>query len=222
MRPVPAAESTILLCGDSPVPVTLPADGAVAVSAVPTREELAEHLPRAEAPRRAVVVGGDAALAAVLTHLLRSERLDVEVAFVPPARTVAARILGLDKGAKAGRRALEGTAHPTPLIRDDLGVVVVGTAELTGPDGAALTGETYVDEHRLFSGETAGIRIQPTGAEPGLRASRLRGLRPRWVVGRAAQTGGVAIAVTRDGVPEPKRLKRSAFYRHSADWLLVR
>ena len=41
--------------------------------------------------RRLVVVGADADLAVVLTRLLRAERLDVEVAYVPPRRTRAAR-----------------------------------------------------------------------------------------------------------------------------------
>ncbi len=214
--------SVLLRCGDAPIPVTLPAEGAVAVSDVPTRAQLAEHLPRTELPERLIVVGEDAALAAVLTHLLRSERLDVEVAYVPSVRTEATRILGLDKGAKAGRTAAEGTAQPTPLIRDDLGVVLVGSAQLTGPDGGRLTGETYVDERALFSGETAGIQIQPTGKAPGLRAARQGRLRRKWMEGRAAQTGGTAIALVRDGVPETKRLKRSTFYRHVTDWLLVR
>lgn len=216
----------LLCCGDAPIPVTLPADEAVSVSAVPAREELSEQLPRTVLPARVIVLGADAALAAVLTHLLRSARLDVEVGFVPPHRTVAGRALGLDKGAKAARRALEGTAGPTPLIRDDLGVVVVGSAELTGPNGAPLTGEAYVDELLLFSGERPGIEIQPTGRAPGLRAAELhrrRRLLPRrWSEGRAAQTGARAISATRDGVPEHKRLTRSTFYRHSDDWLLVR
>src|SRR5699024_5044327 len=208
--------SVLLCCGDAPIPVTLPADEAVGVSAVPARDELAEHLPRTDPPARVVVLGADAALAAVLTHLLRSARLDVEVGFVPPHRTVAGRALGLDKGAKAARRVTEGTACPTPLIRDDLGVVVVGSAELAGPDGAPLTGETYVDDRRLLSGEAPGIEIQPTGRAPGLRAAEIRRRRilpRRWTEGRAAQTGARAIALTRDGVPEHKRLTRSTFYR---------
>ncbi|GAA4821202.1 hypothetical protein GCM10023353_31740 [Tomitella cavernea] len=212
----------LLRCGDAPIPVTLPAEGAVTVSEVPAREELAEHLPRTEMPERVIVAGQDAALAAVLTHLLRSERLDVEVAFVPATRTDATRVYSLEKGAKAGRAAMEGAAHSTPLIRDDLGVVLVGCAQLTGPDGGRLTGETYVDHRPLFTGEAAGIEIQPTGHAPGLRAARLGRMRRKWIEGRAAQTGGEAIAVTRDGMPEPKRLKRSTFYRHNVDWLSVR
>ncbi|MGA8250954.1 MAG: peptidase M50, partial [Mycobacterium sp.] len=39
--------------------------------------------------RRLAVVGGDADLAAVLNRLLRAERLDIEVAYVPRRRTAA-------------------------------------------------------------------------------------------------------------------------------------
>ncbi len=41
--------------------------------------------------RRLVVVGADADLGAVLTRLLRAQRLDVEVGFAPPRRTAATR-----------------------------------------------------------------------------------------------------------------------------------
>ena len=40
---------------------------------------------------RLIVLGDDAALAAVLTHLMRTERLHVEVGYVPPDHTYAAR-----------------------------------------------------------------------------------------------------------------------------------
>ncbi|MGO9731012.1 MAG: hypothetical protein ACLPPO_06795, partial [Mycobacterium sp.] len=51
--------------------------------------------------RRLVVVGADADLATVLTLLLRAERLDVEVAYVPRRRTPATRVHRVP----AGRRA---------------------------------------------------------------------------------------------------------------------
>lgn len=214
--------AVLLRCGEAPIPVTLPTEEVVSVSAAPGRDELAEHLPRAGMPGRVVVMGTDVALAAVLTHLLRAERLDVEVAYVASTRSEATRIFGLDKGAKAAKLALEGTARPTPLIRDDLGVALIGSATLTGPEGARLTGETYVDDHRVFTGECGGMEIQPTLHGPGLRAAQLGRLRRKWIAGRAAQTGGVAIELTRDGVPESKRLRRSTFYRNVDDWLLVR
>lgn len=204
------------------MPVTLSSQDLVAVSAVPTREELLDKLPRGGVEPRVIVIGGDAALAAVLTHLLRHERLDVELAYVPESRTPACKIYQLDHGSKAAKRALEGEARATPLIRDDLGVALVGVALLTGPDGDKLTGETYVDQHQLFSGICSGVEICPTATAPGLQAARIGGLRRKWAKGRAAQTGAVSARLIRDGILERKLLKRSTFYRDVNDWLLVR
>ena len=53
---------------------------------------------------RLVVVGADADLAATLTRLLRAQRLDVEVAYVPRRRTHATRVYGLPAGRRAARR----------------------------------------------------------------------------------------------------------------------
>lgn len=211
----------LLRCGQAPIPVTLSDQDTVAVSAVPTREELMTVLPTGTAADRVVVFGSDAALAAVLTHLLRFERLDIALAFVPEHRTPACRIYGLDHGAKAAKKALTAPATPTPLVRDDLGVALVGRAMLTGPEGGKIEGETYVDDHRLFSGTATGIEIRPTAEPPGVQAARLGGLRRKWQSGRAAQTGMVAGQLVRDGVLERKNLKRSTFYRNLDDWLLV-
>lgn len=204
------------------MPVTLSSQDLVAVSTVPTREELLEKLPRGGVEPRVVVIGGDAALAAVLTHLLRHERLDVELAYVPETRTPACKIYRLDHGSKAAKHAMEGTARPTPLIRDDLGVALVGLALLTGPEGEKLTGETYVDQQLLFSGVANGVEICPTATAPGLQAARIGGFRRKWAKGRAAQTGAVSARLVRDGILERKTLKRSTFYRDVNDWLLVR
>jgi hypothetical protein len=57
--------------------------------------------------KRLIVVGTDADLASVLTRLLRTDRLDVEV--------------GHATGWWAARRARRGTARRVPLIRDDTG-----------------------------------------------------------------------------------------------------
>lgn len=204
------------------MPVTLSSEDLVSVSAVPTREELLEKLPRGGTDARVVVIGGDAALAAVLTHLLRHERLDVELAYVPESRTPACKIYRLDHGSKAAKHALDGTARATPLIRDDLGVALVGVALLTGPDGGKLTGETFVDDHQLFSGVGPGVEIRPLAKAPGIEAAKIGGLRRKWAIGRAAQTGAVAARLMRDGILERKQLKRSTFYRDANDWLLVR
>ncbi len=162
--------------------------------------------------RRAVVVGSDADLAAVLTHLLRADRLDVEVGHVRRPWTA--------------RRARTGQAQRVPLIRDEAGTVIVGAAYWLPPDEDARTihGEAVTDDTLLFDGDVTGVRIEPTPTLPGLRASVLSGhMRPqRWVTGRAAQLGTDAALVVRDGVRAPKPVRRSTFYRHTQGWLRVR
>lgn len=174
-------------------------------------------------PRRLVVVGADADLAAVLTLLLRAERLDVEVGYAPRRRTAATRVYRLPAGRRAARRARRGTAQRVPLIRDETGSAIVGTAHW-GPAGDAqlLHGEAVVDDAVLFDGDVAGVRIEPTAALPGLRA-RVSGSRSRrWLAGRAAQLGGTSFTVLRDGVAAPRPARRSTFYRNTEGWLLVR
>ncbi|PJE06176.1 MAG: peptidase M50 [Mycobacterium sp.] len=172
--------------------------------------------------RRLVVVGSDADLAAALTRLLRTDRLDVEVAYVPRRHTRATRIYRLPAGRRAARRALRGTSGRVPLIRDETGTVLVGRAQWVPGDGAAaMRGEAVVDDTVLFDGEVAGVWIEPTPALPGLRAA-LAGRWARWVSGRAAQLGTTGAVVVRDGVPGPRPVRRSTFYRHVEGWLLVR
>jgi hypothetical protein len=161
---------------------------------------------------RVVVVGSDADLAAVLTRLLRADRLDVEVGHVR-------------RGWQA-RRARAGEAQRVPLVRDETGTVIVRAAYWLPPDEEARTirGEAVVDDTLLFDGPVTGVRIEPTPTVPGLRASALSGrMRPkRWVTGRAAQLGTDAALVVRDGVPAPRPVRRSTFYRHTEGWLQVR
>jgi hypothetical protein len=157
--------------------------------------------------RRVVVLGSEADLAEVLTTLLRAEKLDVEIGFVP--------------GRLGARRAVSGEARRVPLIRDDTGAVIVGSAEWRGADGK-LHGEAVVDDTTLFDGHIEGVRIEPTPAMPGLRAAALTGgRRGRWVAGRAAQLGTTGAVVIRDGVTAPRPVRRSTFYRHVKGWLRV-
>ena len=157
---------------------------------------------------RLIVVGTDADLASVLTRLLRTDRLDVEVGHAP--------------GWWAARRARRGTARRVPLIRDDTGHVLVRAAEWRGPDGEPLRGEAVVDDTQLFDGEVAGVRVEPTQAMPGLRACVIRPGGTRWASGRAAQLGTTGAVVMRDGAQAPRIVRRSTFYRHTQGWLLVR
>jgi hypothetical protein len=157
---------------------------------------------------RFIVVGSDADLAAVLTRLLRADRLDVEV--------------GHATGWRSARRARRGMARRVPLIRDETGQVIVGTAEWRGENGALLHGEAIVDDTQLFDGEVIRVTVEPTASMPGLRASVTGQGRRRWVSGRAAQLGTTGAEVVRDGVPAPRIVRRSTFYRHTEGWLLVR
>lgn len=215
----------VLRCADSPVPIALAAAPTTQTAAVPDTTLIDELLPvlAADSLPRLIVLGGDAALAAVLTHLMRTERLHVEVGFVPVENTYAADAYQLGTGNSAARRALQGTAEKVPLIRDDTGTVLVGRAKITGVDGALLTGEAYVDETRLFSGDVRAMFVSPTLEMPGVRACVPRRFRRRrWITGRAAQLGTPGAVITRDGVPSEKTVPRSSFYRHHEPWLLVR
>lgn len=172
--------------------------------------------------RRLVVVGDDADLAAVLTRLLRADRLDIEVAYAPSRRTRATRVYRVPAGHRAARRALRGSARRVTLIRDETGSVVVGRAGWLPADERPLHGEAVVDDTALFDGDVAGVRIEPTLAAPGLRASATNTVWRRWVAGRAAQLGSTGVIVVRDGVAAPRTARRSTFYRHVEGWLLVR
>ena len=158
--------------------------------------------------RRLIVVGTDADLASVLTRLLRTDRLDVEVGHATGWWSGAA-------GAPWHRAA--GAVDPRrhrPRHRRRRGMA----RRRRGP----LRGEAVVDDTRLFDGEVAGVRIEPTQALPGLRACVIRPGRRRWAAGRAAQLGTTGAVVVRDGDEAPKIVRRSTFYRHTQGWLLVR
>lgn len=179
---------------------------------------------------RLVVVGRDADLGSVLARLLKADRLDVEVAYVPRWRTAATRAYGLPAGGSAVRAALSGTAQELPLIRDELGNVLTGAALWVGRTGlekgappALLHGEAVADDTVLFDGEVAGVRVEPTRELPGLRASVLSGrMRPQgWVSARAAQLGTPGAFVARDGELSTKTVRRFAYYRHIRGWLAV-
>lgn len=209
-----APDLAILRFGGRPIPCGL-ADFTVHDVAAPKDVDAA-------AADRLVVVGADADLASVLTRLMRTERLDVEVAYAPHRRSPATRAYGLPTGRRAVRQARTGTAHRVPLIRDDSGHVIVGFALWTGDP--ALHGEAIVDDTVLFDGEVPGVRVEPTGTMPGLRAAvdpgRLR--RRRWVAGRAAQLGTTGAVVVRDGEAGARAVRRSTFYRHTQGWLAIK
>ena len=289
------ASVVLLTCGDGsgagrapvrgmpagwPYPHPAPANDQRAVAA-PARPGRADIDPLLAGPlRRIVVAGTDADLAAVLVRLLRRDRLDVELAYVPSdRRSAAARLWGLPHGAAAVELAREGVARPAPLVRDDAGGVLVGRGEIRGTAGS-VHGEAYCDGVLALRGSARRLvvtpwpdatPIPPAGGgrgparprpirrpdpahvpDPGparpadlldpappavaVRASRWGTLpdgRRRPVpatartgrgtaVGRAVQVGCLPATVVHDGVVHPRPVTRWAWYRHVADWLLVR
>jgi hypothetical protein len=160
--------------------------------------------------RRLVVLGSYQDLAAVLTRLLRSDRLDVEVAHV--------------RRSWQARGARTAPATRIPLVRDETGTVLTRAAYWLPPEGRrTVVGEAVVDDERLFDGEATGVRIEPIATMPGLRAGVVsgRGRPRRWVSGRAAQLGTTGAIVVRDGEQVLRPVRRSTFYRHTEGWLRV-
>lgn len=182
-----------------------------ALAALPCHE--ADGMPTIDAAirdvRRVVVAGSQTDLAAVLTRLMRTESLDVEVAHVD--------------GRHGARRAVTGVARRVPLIRDETATVLVDAALWLPPEGGAeIRGEAVVDDAVLFDGAVGAVRVEPTMTLPGLRATVSTGrLRRRWLAGRAVQLGTTGARVLRDGVEGPREVKRSTFYRHTTGWLRV-
>lgn len=222
MNAANAPETAVLVFAGRPVP--RPLRGLTTVSA--DDETATETIDAAIGRyRRLVIVGGDPDLARVLTRLLRADRLDVEVGYVPPRRTPATGVYRLPAGRRAAQRARQGVAGQVPLIRDDAGTALVGAGRWLPVDGTELLrGEGIVDDTVLFDGEVAEVRIEPSADAPGLRAGvpGRRGRVRRWATGRAAQLGTTGALVVRDGIYSTRTVKRSTFYRHIEDWLLVR
>jgi hypothetical protein len=208
-----------------------PALARVPTVALPTLPERADIDPvlAERDPRRVIVAGSDAALAAVLVRLLRTERLDVELAFLPSGRSAAADVWGLPKDAAA--LALDGTATPVPLVRDDAGGVLVGRGEIRN-----MHGECYCDETLVLRGSAPRLVVAPNPGGIAVRAGRTgklpdgltRAVPPTApagrgsALGRAVQLGGESMTVVHDGVEHPRSVPRWTWYRHTADWLLVR
>jgi hypothetical protein len=166
-----------------------------------------------------VVHGSDADLAAVVLRLLRTERLDVPVGYVPvDPRSPVARLWGLP--ADAVSAALDGEVTTFPLVRDDNGGVLVGLGVLP-----RVRGTMYCDDQTPLRGAAGRVEVTPH-REHGLRVRVVRkGLLRNKVdvyTGRAAQFGGEPVAPVSDGITHPRSLNRWTWYRHTADLRIVR
>lgn len=185
---------------------------------------------------RVVVVGSDAAVGAVVTRLMRSDDLWVQVAFVPTEDSSrVARVWGVDGSFS---QALTASARPTCLIRDDAAQAIVGGASISQWAGRDLTGEIVVDDEVIFRHEArrswrggvrrsgfVGASVTPLVGAPGLAAAAVV---PGAVAdaavarGRAVQAGGVEIRVSVDGVSRKRPVDKVTMYRHLRDMQVVR
>lgn len=170
-----------------PVDLTPSLDEIAAQPDVPHQAGPVASPQHPDVPVRVVVIGSDAALAAVVTRLMRIDALWISVGYVPvEPESLTARNWGLDQGQLPASAALEfavtGASRPTALIRDDTGTATLGCAEIFHA-GATLVGEVVVDSATLFLNEDAttwdgrpgpyGARFVPTTGAPGLAATRL-------------------------------------------------
>lgn len=171
---------------------------------------------------RAVVVGDDGDLAAVVLRLLRTERLgEVAVGYAPVSDESEVCVtwdLPTDLG-RALDVALGGTPDRVPLIRDDKGGVLVGLGTI-GP----LRGVAYCDDTQVLRGPAKTIRVVPTGTgiEVAVAHRGLFNRRERSTTGRAFEVGCLPTKVLRDGVVYERPVKKWHWYRHTEDLRLVR
>lgn len=216
----------VVRCGQVPVPPSLAAQPLLECDEIPTRAQLKEVARQATAQRRVAVCGTDAALAAVVTRLMRAEALDVEVAYVAETASPVTALYALPTGAAAAELATSGTAVPTPLLRDDAGIAICGSAQWIGPADSQVEGQVYADSTHVHTGVVASVDIEPTHTDPGLRVatSKKHGLlrKRRWFTARATQYGGPGVIVVRDGLAAARPVPRSSIYRHTEPLLLVR
>ncbi|MGH3435023.1 MAG: hypothetical protein ACRDRN_00985 [Sciscionella sp.] len=195
----------------------------LAVPATPGKEALAPVLADL-GERRLVVIGSDADLAAVALRLLRGERLaEIVLGYVPATGTSEVAVnwgIPLDTG-RALDVALGGDADPMPLIRDDVGGVLLGMGIL-GP----VRGVAYCDDVQVLRGYSGRIEVRPHTPGAGLSVrvihTGLLGKRVRQASGRAFQIGCVPTKPLSDGVRYPRTVNRWTWYRHTENLRLVR
>ncbi len=172
---------------------------------------------------RVLVIGDDADLAAVAQRLLRRDLLEsVEMAYAAPSRTPMTALWGLPHAVAAVDLARTGEVDPVPLVRDDVGGVLVAAGSLQ-----PVNGTVYVDQHRVLGGPADRLEVEPDPAK-GLAVTVIHrrflgvGRRSTTTLGRAVQIGTTAADVVRDGVPYARKMDRWTFYKHTQPLRLVR
>ncbi len=172
---------------------------------------------------RVVVIGDDADLGAVALRLLRLDLLGaVIVGFATDRPTSVTDLWSLPVGAAGFELAVAGDPDLVPLVRDDVGGVLVGLGTVM-----PVRGTVYVDETRALSGEATHVLVEPDsehGLVVTLMFQRILGIgrRPRTYRGRAVQIGTVPASVISDGKVYARQMDRWVFYKHTAPLRLVR
>ncbi|HEV7451182.1 MAG TPA: hypothetical protein VGO16_07305 [Pseudonocardiaceae bacterium] len=215
-------EAVVLTCGSVRWPGAGGPRVVTAVPARPGREELGSLLAGLDG-RRLVVCGTDADLAAVLLRLLRTDVVGtVPVGYVPSSATSAvARLWALPvEPAAAASLALGGEPDRVPLVRDDVGGVLVGLGVVR-----PLQGVAYCDDEVVLRGQASRLEVTPDRAHGVVVRVVRRGFlghrAVRQAAGRAVQLGCAPTGVWRDGVPT-RITDRWTWYRHTEDWQLAR
>jgi hypothetical protein len=171
---------------------------------------------------RAIVIGEDGDLNAVVVRLLRTDRLgEVPIGFasvVDDSDVAITWDLPSDL-ARALDVALNASPDRVPLIRDDQGGVLVGLGSI-GP----LRGVAYCDDTKVLRGPAKTIRVVPNsnGIEVAVAHRGLFNRRQRTTTGRAFELGCLPTRVISDGVAYARPVKRWNWYRHTEDLRLIR
>ena len=172
---------------------------------------------------RVVVIGDDSDLAAVALRLLRCELLGaVIVGFATDQPTSVTDLWSLPLGAAGLELAVAGDPDLVPLVRDDVGGVLVGLGTVM-----PVRGTVYVDETRALAGEATHVLVEPDterGLVVTLMFQRILGVgrRPRTYRGRAVQIGTAPASVISDGKLFARQMDKWVFYKHTEPLRLVR
>ncbi|SFR18298.1 hypothetical protein SAMN04488564_104770 [Lentzea waywayandensis] len=210
----------VLACGNTQSPMIAQRDDVQVVPTRPGKDHVDRHLDA----ERLVVVGTDADLAAVALRLLRKEKLgSVALGYVPVADSSVAALWGLSTDpARALDIALNGDVDPVPLVRDDVGGVLMGLGVLS-----PVRGVGYSDADNVLRGQASRIECTPDpdgglGLQIRIINKRLIGSRIRVSRPRAFQLGCLPTTAVLDGHKHPRPVDKWTWYRHTEDLRLVR
>jgi hypothetical protein len=190
----------------------------------PGRAPRPEDVAAAGDATSVAVRGPVAALAAVLTVLVKAERsAQVPVAWEPAGDKYSVA-LGRDLGVGTGEQRELG------LVRDDHGGVLLhhGRIEAAGDGRRSLSRrlglQAHHDDIKVADGEVTRIDVRPDwrAVDTIGVTVMLQPLRPtRQTSGRALQVASDPARIVRDGVPYPRPVDRWTWYAdHRVRWLL--